>query len=44
MFATDLSRDNAADLVMRRNSRGSSEVLVDHEVQEVIDPGSDDKR
>ena len=35
---------DANDLVRRRNSRGAEEVHVDHEVQEVVDPDSDDKR
>ncbi len=36
-------KDNV-DIILRRNSSGSSEVHVDHEVQEVIDPHSDDLR
>ena len=31
-------------MVMRKNSDGGPEIMVDHEVHEVLDPNSEDKR
>ena len=43
-YCIGVREDGEIDLMLRKNSRGSQEVQVHHEVQEVMDPDSDDRR